>query len=166
MVSLGLSASEWTSLSLSSGVSVDTLARRLTTLRLAEFKLNELKEIIRVLRNHQAFQHNPYVARGILGALSNAKKQQLHDALKNILTFQLQSPSPQQQQHQQPQPPVQQPSSAYGDAAMQQQYRNLQQLQQQQAQQRSSYAQPHEYVAHAAAWDLDVGWHCISVANR
>jgi hypothetical protein len=143
MVSLGLSASEWTSLSLSSGVSVDTLARRLTTLRLAEFKLNELKEIIRVLRNHQAFQHNPYVARGILGALSSAKKQQLHDALKNILTFQLQSPSP-QQQHQQPQPPVQQPSSAYGDAAMQQQYRNLQQLQQQQAQQRSSYAQPHE----------------------
>ncbi len=93
-MSLGLSASDFSTLSLSTGVSVEVLARRLVQNKLSEFKTTELKEIIRFFKTHPLYvANNPFVNPRVTGPLSQAKKAAQAEALRKILDFQLHPPS-------------------------------------------------------------------------
>lgn len=85
---------DYSSLSSASGVHAEIIGRRFNAIpapRLADFKVPELKEILKWLRGRPNWQTNPYVNQRMSSAAggNNGKKQQLVDHLKNILQAQV-----------------------------------------------------------------------------
>ena len=84
---------DYTSLSSASGVHAEIIGRRFNAIpapRLADFKVPELKEILKWLRGRPNWQTNPYVNQRMSTTAggNSGKKQQLVDHLKNILQAQ------------------------------------------------------------------------------
>lgn len=86
-----LSAAEYSSLSAAVGVHTEVLARRIATHRLADFKVTELKEILKWLRTNPNWQVNPAVhQRPPASDAGSTGKKQLIDHLRSVLQTQQQ----------------------------------------------------------------------------
>ena len=156
-MSLGLSSADYAALSSATGVNAEILARRLVQIRLTDFKAPELREVLKFVRTHAAFQANPFVSTRTPGGL-NGKKAALQDLLRNVLTYQSQTQGGTVAYQAQPQPQSYDQQSAAAAAAaggmgsaahlqQQQAYRGAMQAAQQQ---RAYGAGPQESDTHQA----------------